>query len=170
MSEDEQWELVADGEYVPQPGVDQSRSRYIDENGEWTKWSDWLSLTTCRSINDWRGQAKLHHVQFRRPRQSAETAPTQPEPQQPATVDRGERYQRRIHQSIDGPGKGSSIVVDLADVFSAFGVPYMLGQAVKKSILPGDRGAKDRLKDLREAAWSIQRQIQIEETKGNGTV
>ena len=80
-------------------------------------------------------------------------------------TDRGERYRRRIYQSIEGTDKGKSIIVDLADVFHAFGVPYMLGQAVKKSIIPGDRGAKDRLKDLREAAWHIQRQIQIEEAR-----
>ena len=86
------------------------------------------------------------------------------------TTDRGERYRRRIYQSIDGPDKGKSIIVDLADVFDAFDVPYMLGQAVKKSVLPGERGSKDRLKDLREAAWSIERQIQIEEAKTNGAV
>lgn len=85
-------------------------------------------------------------------------------------VDRGERYQRRIYQSLDGPGKGESIVVDLADVFHAFNVPYMLAQAVKKAVIPGDRGAKDRLRDLREAAWSINRQIQIEEARNNGAV
>ena len=82
-------------------------------------------------------------------------------------VYRGERYQRRIHQSIDGPDKGRSIIVDIADVVEAFQMPYMLAQAAKKIMLPGERGSKDRLKDLREAAWSIQRQIQIEEARSN---
>lgn len=82
-------------------------------------------------------------------------------------VDRGERYQRRIHQSIDGLGKDKSITVDIADIVEAFSLPYMLAQAAKKIMLPGERGSKDRLKDLREAAWSIQRQIQIEEARSN---
>jgi len=166
---DDKWELVTDGEYVPQPGVDQLRFRYVDENAQWTDFGNWGGFLERRSIDGWRGQSGLRDYQFRRPRQApAAPQPQPPEPEQPAAVDRGERYQRRIHQSIDGPGKGSSIVVDLADVFHAFGVPYMLGQAVKKSVLPGDRGAKDRLKDLREAAWSIHRQIQIEEARAEG--
>jgi hypothetical protein len=41
----------------------------------------------------------------------------------------------------------------------------MLAQAAKKIMLPGERGSKGRLKDLREAAWHIQRQIQIEEAR-----
>lgn len=239
---DDKWELVTDGEYVPQPGVDQLRFRYVDENAQWTDFGNWGGFLERRSIDGWRGQSGLRDYQFRRPRQSAETTSAQsesqpqpqcdwelitdpnhmlrigidqkrwrmrssetgiwtkwtawesahsvirvgdlpkddtewqcrkpkqqPEPEQPASVDRGERYQRRIYQSIDGFGKGSSIVVDLADVFHAFNVPYMLAQAVKKTVLPGDRGAKDRLKDLREAAWHIQRQIQIEEAKAESS-
>ena len=82
-------------------------------------------------------------------------------------VDRGERYQRRIHQSIDALDKSKSITVDIADIVEAFQMPYMLAQAAKKIMLPGERGSKDRLKDLREAAWHIQRQIQIEEARSN---
>jgi hypothetical protein len=55
--------------------------------------------------------------------------------------------------------------VDIADVCEAFQLPYMLAQAAKKIMLPGERGSKGRLKDLREAAWHIQRQIQIEEAR-----
>ena len=85
-------------------------------------------------------------------------------------VDCGERYRRTIVESLSGPGEGESITVDIADIVEAFNMPYMLAQAAKKIMLPGERGSKDRLKDLREAAWSIQRQIQIEEAKNNGTV
>ena len=85
-------------------------------------------------------------------------------------TDRGERYRRAIVESLPGPTKGTVITVDIADICEAFQLPYMLAQAVKKIMLPGERGSKDRLKDLREAAWHIQRQIQIEEAKNNGAV
>ena len=158
---DEQWELIIDTNHVLRIGIDQMRWRMrSSETGIWTKWTAWESahseIRICdlpKDDTEW---------QCRKPKQ-------QPAPEQPVTVDRGERYQRRIHQSLDGPGKGEWIMVDLADVFHAFGVPYMLGQAVKKSILPEDRGAKDRLKDLREAAWHIQRQIQIEEAQAESS-
>jgi hypothetical protein len=102
-------------------------------------------------------------IQFCRPaKPAAEPAPEQP----PAPItDRGERYRRTITQSLPGDTDGLSITVDIADICEAFQLPYMLAQAAKKIMLPGERGSKDRLKDLREAAWHIQRQIQIEEAR-----
>ena len=102
-------------------------------------------------------------MQFCRPaRPAVEPAPEQP----PApTTDRGERYRRTITQSLPGDTDGLSITVDIADICEAFQLPYMLAQAAKKIMLPGERGSKGRLKDLREAAWHIQRQIQIEEAR-----
>ena len=156
----EQWEPITDPRHKLRVGIDQKRWRmWSGETGEWTEWTAWESAHSVIRVCDLPKDDT--EWQCRKPKQK-------PEPEQAASVDRGERYQRRIHQSIDGPGNGKSIVVDLADVFSAFGVPYMLGQAVKKSILPGNRGSKDRLKDLREAAWHIQRQIQIEESRAVG--
>jgi hypothetical protein len=102
-------------------------------------------------------------IQFCRPaKPAAKPAPEQP----PApTTDRGERYRRTITQSLPGDTGGLSITVDIADVCEAFQLTYMLAQAAKKIMLPGERGSKGRLRDLREAAWHIQRQIQIEEAR-----
>lgn len=157
LPEGTQW--ITDETERIQPGDlmrvrDDERSHY----GPWQS-ADHLGGSQVGHFPAWHSR----DLQFCRPVQPA----AKPAPEQPptATTDRGERYRRRIYQSIDGPNKGKSIIVDLADVLHAFGVPYMLGQAVKKSIIPGDRGAKDRLKDLREAAWHIQRQIQIEEAR-----
>ena len=113
----------------------------------------------CTGLSEYVGmQAEETGLVWRRPLDSS--------PPVAAAVDRGERYRRTIRQSL-GDGAGLAIEVDIADVCHAFSLPYMLAQAVKKVCLPGDRGAKDRLKDLREAAWHIQRQIQIEEAQGN---
>ena len=82
---DDKWELVTDGEYIPQPGVDQLRCRYVNENGEWTEWGDWCTVSKRRSIDGWRGQSFRRQYEFRKPRQSAETtsaqSKSQPQPQ-----------------------------------------------------------------------------------------
>ena len=161
------WQVISthnDRHYTLIAGVDQVRVRFYDgHEGKWRDWSPWEIVKVSRTVGDWVGAGLSEEWQFRR--RVAAAQPATEQPKAVATTDRGERYRRRIYQSIDGPDKGKSIIVDLADVFDAFDVPYMLGQAVKKSVLPGERGSKDRLKDLREAAWHIQRQIQIEEAK-----
>tara|TARA_B100002003_G_scaffold145063_1_gene134395 strand:- start:413 stop:688 length:276 start_codon:yes stop_codon:yes gene_type:complete len=59
------------------------------------------------------------------------------------------------------PGKGVSI--DVYDVLTAFGVTNPATQhAIKKLLMPGQRGAKDVLTDLEEARQSIVRAQQIE--------
>ena len=59
-----------------------------------------------------------------------------------------------------------SEAVDVYDVLTAFDVRNPAVQhAVKKLLAPGQRGAKDTLTDLREAAQSIARAIQIEEER-----
>jgi len=172
MSDEPQWEEIISRDYMLRPSVDQVRCRHYDGIGWWSKWSPWQTIESARTIGDFVGTSFNMEWQFRRPKQDAAESPEpQPKPdRRTITVDRGERYQRRIHQSIDGPGKDKSIIVDIADICEAFQLPYMLAQAVKKIMLPGERGSKDRLKDLREAAWHIQRQIQIEEAKTNGAV
>lgn len=78
---------------------------------------------------------------------AAETAPA---------VDRGEKYRRQI--------KG--VTVDIYDFLDAFGVTCSASQhAIKKLMMPGARGAKDRLKDLREADVSVLRAIELEEER-----
>lgn len=155
MSEeqDQEWELITDENYTVEDGVDQYRIRKHDGT-----WNNWKTFAIPHIVRVWAKNRPADSYQLRRPKRVAAVVA------EPIT-DRGERYRRRIYQSIDGPDKGKSIIVDLADVFDAFDVPYMLGQAVKKSVLPGERGSKGLLKDLREAAWHIQRQIQIEEAK-----
>ena len=54
--------------------------------------------------------------------------------------------------------------MDVYDVLTAFGVTCpALAHAVKKILCPGQRGAKDKLQDLKEAAWSLAEAIQFAE-------
>ncbi len=63
------------------------------------------------------------------------------------------RYHKRIRSEI----------VDVYDVLFAFEVVCPATQhAVKKLLMPGRRGTKDALQDLREAAQSVQRAIELE--------
>ena len=49
---------------------------------------------------------------------------------------------------------------DVYDVLHAFGVQsHAVGHAVKKLLMPGQRGAKDYAQDLREAVQSIIREL-----------
>lgn len=80
----------------------------------------------------------------------------QPTAEAVPAVDRGEKYRRQI--------KG--ITLDVYDVLNAWGVTCSASQhAIKKLLMPGARGAKDRLKDLREADVSVLRAIQLEEDR-----
>lgn len=69
------------------------------------------------------------------------------------------KYQRKIKNA-----EGEAIQVDVYDVLVAFGVTCPATQhAIKKLLAPGQRGAKSKVDDLREAGLSIARAIQIEE-------
>lgn len=58
------------------------------------------------------------------------------------------------------------VPVDVYDVLQAFGVMNPAVQhAVKKLLMPGTRGHKDMITDLREAQSSIIRAIELEVTK-----
>ena len=73
-----------------------------------------------------------------------------PEPE----VDIGTKYHKQV------PG----VVIDVYDVLIAFDVTNpAIQHAVKKLLMPGLRGSKDKLKDLREAENSVKRAIAIEE-------
>lgn len=53
--------------------------------------------------------------------------------------------------------------VDVCDVLVAYDVTCpAVAHAVKKLLMPGQRGAKDTLQDLREARQSIDRAILLE--------
>ena len=52
--------------------------------------------------------------------------------------------------------------VDVYDVLKAFGVTCPATQhAIKKLLMPGNRGHKDQLQDLNEAKQSIERAIEL---------
>ena len=158
---DNKWELVTDGEYMTQPGVDQIRYRYVDENGEWTEWGDWITIQSRELIKNWRDQSFLGDHQFRRPRQSAAEAKQQPEPQQPAPR-AGSKYKRAIRQTLPDGSPGANVVVDIYDVLRAWDVTCpAIQHAVKKLLQPGQRGSKSAAQDLREASGSIERAIQL---------
>ena len=54
------------------------------------------------------------------------------------------------------------VVVDVYDVLSAYNVTCpATAHAIKKLLMPGQRGAKDAVQDLREAIASIERAIEL---------
>lgn len=54
-------------------------------------------------------------------------------------------------------------VVDVYDVLMAFNVTNPATQhAIKKLLMPGNRGHKDKITDLKEALQSIARAIELE--------
>lgn len=54
-------------------------------------------------------------------------------------------------------------IVDVYDVLMAFNVTNPATQhAIKKLLMPGNRGHKDKLTDLKEANQSIARAIELE--------
>ena len=63
------------------------------------------------------------------------------------------KYSRRIGREI----------VDVYDVLMAFNVTNPATQhAIKKLLMPGNRGHKDKITDLKEAHQSIARAIELE--------
>ena len=63
------------------------------------------------------------------------------------------KYSKRIGKEI----------VDVYDVLMAFNVTNPATQhAIKKLLMPGNRGHKDKLTDLKEAYQSIARAIELE--------
>ena len=63
------------------------------------------------------------------------------------------KYSRRIGKEV----------VDVYDVLMAFNVTNPATQhAIKKLLMPGNRGNKDKLTDLKEAYQSIARAIELE--------
>ena len=155
--QEREWEPITDENYTVEDGIDQYRIRKHDGT-----WNSWKTFAIPRIVRVWAKNRPADSYQLRRPKRVAAVVA------EPIT-DRGERYRRTIVESLPGCDggccEGKTITVDIADICEAFQLPYMLAQAAKKIMLPGERGSKDRLKDLREAAWHITRQIQIEEAK-----
>jgi hypothetical protein len=55
--------------------------------------------------------------------------------------------------------------VDIDWILHAWDIGHTVGHAVKKLLCAGQRGVKDKLQDLKEARNSINRAIELEETK-----
>lgn len=73
----------------------------------------------------------------------------------------GSKYVR----TITGVGGGTARI-DVYDVCEAFNVKDApITHAIKKLLLPGQRGGKDRLTDLEEARDAIERAIRIEKQR-----
>jgi len=84
----------------------------------------------------------------------------------PDKVDLGDKYHRVIYGFC-----GTGVVIDVYRVLDAYVTGSAgLDHAVKKILMPGTRGHKDRLKDLREAANSINQAIKLEEQKAHGKI
>jgi len=58
----------------------------------------------------------------------------------------------------------NGVTIDVYDVLNAWKVGCPATQhAIKKLLMPGQRGSKDVLQDLKEAVEAIQRAIELEE-------
>ncbi len=85
------------------------------------------------------------------------------------TMDKGEKYRKTIYGKSINTGaieKREAIIVDVYDVLVAFKVTDpAVAHAVKKLLAMGQRGHKDKITDLKEAHWQLERAMQIEEDK-----
>lgn len=83
------------------------------------------------------------------------------------SVDKGEKYRKVIVGEVLNSGiikKYRPVIVDVYDVLVAFNVTDPAVQhAVKKLLAMGQRGHKDKMTDLKEAHWQLERAVQIEE-------
>ena len=83
------------------------------------------------------------------------------------TMDKGEKYRKTIYGKAINTGaiqKREAIIVDVYDVLVAFKVTDpAVAHAVKKLLAMGQRGHKDKMTDLKEAHWQLERAMQIEE-------
>jgi len=71
------------------------------------------------------------------------------------------KYQREIH----------GVTLDVYDVLHAFGVTNPAdAHAIKKMLMPGQRGAKDANQDRREAVQAIERAIALESPEAEPSV
>lgn len=67
------------------------------------------------------------------------------------------KYDRVIRGSIDPT---ATVTVDVYSVCDAFGCDHKTAHVVKKLLAPGQRsGGKNRLQDLKEARWTLDRII-----------
>ena len=56
--------------------------------------------------------------------------------------------------------------IDIYTILHLWNVPHNLGHAIKKLLAPGKRGTKDRIKDIKEARDTLNRELELLETFG----
>jgi len=80
------------------------------------------------------------------------TTPTSPE----ARVQKaGQKYRRKIRVGRDGES-------DIHAICDAYETTSSISQAVKKLLMAGKRGAKDKAKDYKEAIENIERELEFD--------
>jgi len=68
-------------------------------------------------------------------------------------IDKGAKYRKKV----------AATTIDVYDVLIGFNVTNpAIQHAIKKLLMPGQRGSKGTIKDLEEAHWSINRAIELE--------
>lgn len=89
-------------------------------------------------------------------REEIEHAP--PVVEENAVHDEPDAPRSKYHRNVKG------VEIDVYDVLTAFGVTNpATAHAIKKLLMPGNRGHKDTITDLREAMLSIVRAIELEQ-------
>lgn len=74
------------------------------------------------------------------------------------------KYARTIY-----PLQGEPAQIDVYRVLDAFAVTDpAIQHAVKKLLMPGERGAKSTIQDLEEAAFSVKQAVELMKQKGGG--
>lgn len=71
-------------------------------------------------------------------------------------------YFRTIYGVDNSTGDAVELSIDVYQIAGAFKCTPALAHALKKILVPGERGAKSREQDLLEAIDSIHRQIEID--------
>ena len=54
--------------------------------------------------------------------------------------------------------------IDIYAILHLWDVPHNLGHAIKKLLAPGERGTKDRIKDIKEARDTLNRELELLES------
>lgn len=109
-------------------------------------------------------EAEYRNATFRLHRVVTESTPDGTRTVGEPEVDKGAKYRKTIRDRRDG----SSIEVDIYDVLEAYSVTCpALAHALKKLLLPGQRGSKDFEKDMREGANSIEQAILLQKWRAD---
>ena len=68
----------------------------------------------------------------------------------------GSRYDKAIRSSRDPK---VTVIIDVYSIAEAYKLSLAMGHVIKKCLMPGERGTKSELQDLKEAHWTLGRII-----------